>query len=515
MARGRKPKSASIPSTQAETPASELNFGLLSQMNTNGWFNNPIWMNNLLKEMSTLSAKYTRDQVLSWLVNYRDHEKELMELNQYLLVSSQHFRRLVDYFIEMPKFIPILYPADSDLTEEDIKSPAFKKSMKKSYDWLEKFNCEDEGKKIFRTSLEEDIGYYYKRENGDSITFQRLPSQWCKLVSRNNVTFNIAFNFMFFWRLGMNIKDYPPEFSQYINDIEEGKRKDNTYAYWVILDPDKAVAFKFHEDTGVIKSPWIGLYLDILEIAEFKALIKTRAILDNFLLITQKIPMGKDDKKNNFLIELEVAGKFQELIANALPQGVKLVTSPMELTATKLDGAGSSNRESIVGQAENSFYKASGTSPALFGSADNKNVGIMQSLKVDETWVFRFYRQMERWINYQLRSVSETYRFKVMFPDITYYNHKDKFDMYMQGASAGYPKSLVACAMGLTPLQFKNLTTFENGMGLVDTMKVLQSSHTQSGDISTGRPTKSDDKLSDSGANTKNNLDNENKNDAD
>lgn len=523
MPRGRKPKSQTTAQNQPQdninninindfsntkldpSVSAALNYGLLSQMGNQNWFNNPIWMNELLKQMSTISRKYKRDDVLKWLENYQQHEKELNELNQYLLVSSQHFRRLVDYFIEMSMFTPLLYPSDTDLTESEMNSPAFKKSEKRAYDFLEKFSCDDEGKKVMRTALEEDVGYYYKRENGDKITFQRLPTQWCKLVSRNDTTFNVAFNFMFFWRLGINLKDYPPEFTQYIMDIEEGKRKDNTYAYWVILDPEKAVAFKFHEDTGVIKSPWLGLFLDILEISEFKNLIKSRAVLDNFLLLTQKIPMGKDDKKNNFLIEMETAGKFQQLISQAIPQGVKLVTTPMDITATKLDGAGSSNRESIVGEGESSFYKASGVAPALFGASDNKNVGIVQSIKVDETWIFRFYRQLERWINFQLRLSTGAYRFKVKFPDITYFNYKDKFDMYIQSAQSGYCKSLVNCALGLTPLQARNLNMYENARGFVDNMKVLPSSHTQAGlEGKGGAPTKSEDKLTNSGIETRN-----------
>lgn len=496
-----------MPRKKKQPETENLDFSLLTQLSNNSFYQNPIWMNQLLKDISTLASKYKRDEVLNWISNYRNHEKELNELNQFLLNSSMHFRRLADYFIEMLTFDYFLTPADTDLTVKDMKSTAYKKGYKKVLDWLERFDVKDEGKKAFRLSMEEDAVFFYKRENAGKITFQRLPSEWCKIVNRNQFGFTYAFNFMFFYRMGININDYPPEFKDYIEEVEQSKINDTTYMYWKILDPDKAVAFKFNEDTGIIKSPWMGLFLDVLEISEFKNLIKSRSALDNFLLLQQRVPMGKEDKKNNFMIDLDTAAKFQDLIAKKLPQGTTLVTSPMEITATKLDSSSASTRQSIVGVGEQAFYSSSGTSPALFGSSDNKNIGVIQSMKVDETWVFRFYRQYERWINYQINKLTK-YSFKVVFPNLTHYNWKEKFETYLSAGQAGYPKSLAACALGLTPNQMLNMCSLEIAMGLQEIMPPLLSSHTQSGKEDAGRNEKPDSELSDEGLQTKNNGDN-------
>ena len=487
----------------------KLNYGLLSQMSNTNWFNNPMWQNEILKEISTLSKKYKRDDVLTWLENYKFHEQELMELNQYLLNSSQHFRRVADYFIEMLTFNYVLLPVDSDLTEKEIDSPAFKKCYKSSKKWFEKFNVQDEGKRVFRNIMEEDVAFYYKREDVDKITFQRLPSAWCKIVNRNAYGFTYAFNFMFFWRLGINIKDYPPEFEKYINDIEEGKRKDNYYAYWVTLDAEKAVAFKFNEETGIIKSPFMGLFLDVLEISEYKNLIKSRSVLDNVLLLTQKIPMNdKSGKKNDFMIELEYVKSFQENIAKGLPQGVKVISSPMELNAQKLDGGSGQSKQSIVGIAEDAFYQSGGVAQSLFGSKDNKNIGILQSIKVDESWVLRFYRQFERWINFQLRLIGGKYRFKVWFPDITLYNASDKADMFLKASQYGFPPQLLFCALGATPNDYDNMSMMSKVYKIIENMIPLQSSHTQNGNDEGGTPKKKESDLTPSGQETRANGDN-------
>ncbi len=471
-------------------------------------------MNELLKQISTESRKYKRDDVLKWLENPKAYEQQLIELNQYLLNSSMHFRRLADYFIEMLTFDYIIVSDDVGLTEKEMTSSAYKKSRKNVLNWLKKFNVKDEGRKVFRIMIEEDVGFFYKRENNNKITFQRLPSAWCKLVNRNEFGFTYAFNFMFFWRLGININDYPPEFLQYINDIEEGRRKDNTYAYWVTLDPEKAVAFKFNEDTGIIKSPFLGLFLDILEISEFKNLIKSKSVLDNFILLTQRIPMrtDKDAKKNDFLIDLDIAAKFHDAWSSQMPQGVAKVTTPMEITAQRLDsGNKSQSRQSIVGYAEQQFYSSGGTSDILFGGKTNGSIGLNLSIKVDESWVFRFYRQFERWINYQLRMISGKYRFKIVFPDLTYYNRSDKFDQYLKASQAGFPPQLAICALGMTPLDFENLCNMAISEGILDKLRllVLPSSHVQSGNEA-GRPELPLDKLSPKGDAQRTREDNKN-----
>ena len=99
-----------------------------------------------------------------------------------------------------------------------------------------------------------------------------------------------------------------------------------------------------------------------------------------------------------------------------------------------------------------------------------------------------------------------------MFPDITYFNRQEKTDSYFKMAQFGFPKSLVACAMGLTPFEFKGLNDFENATNLIEELRPLQSSHTGNVTLDNcGAPSKADGELSDNGLKTKDNQGNLNR----
>lgn len=465
---------------------------------------NPLWMNSLLKMQDTRPEKFSRENIIDWMKNPAAAENQLRELNQYFLNTSTYYKRIIDYFAKILTFDYTLIPYGVD--KGDLNSPAFKRSRKKVFDFLDQFHIKDEFYKIMRILMGEDTYFGYIRNEGKKFAIQKLPTKYCKLVNRNEDGYVYAFDMNYFLLPGVNVDDYSPDFKVYFDELKKGKT--NTGTYYVILDPDKSFVFKFDETNATIIPPLLGLFLDVLEISEYKDLIKSRAVLDSYMLLHQKIPMktDKDAKSDSFLISLPNAAQFHANTKANTPEGVEVITTPMDLNAIKIDR--SQNKDSIIGLAESQFYKTAGVSQTLFAESQNQ-IGIKYSVQSDETFVLHMYRQFEKWINRQLDGVSGKYKFRLKFLDITYYNRADKIDAYKEAAQYGIGKTLYASAIGLSPSDFLDLADYENSLGL-ESLTPLVSSHTQSGKDG-GAPEKKVEDLTKSGDKTRSTGENKNR----
>jgi hypothetical protein len=489
-----------------QSPSQEqLNFEYFNRIvGGNSILFNPLWMNNLLKMQDTRPEKFSRENIIEWMKNPAASENQLRELNQYFINTSTYYKRVIDYFSTMLTFDHVLVPYGVEAS--DLKTQAFKRSRKKVFDFLDQFHVKDEFYKIMRIVMGEDTYFGYIRSEGKKFAIQKMPTKYCKLVNRNEDGYVYAFDMNYFLLPGVNIDDYSPDFKVYFDEMKKGQT--NTGTYYVILDPDKSFVFKFDETIATIIPPLLGLFLDVLEISEYKDLIKSRAVLDSYMLLHQKIPMrtDKDAKNDSFLISLDNAAKFHANTKANTPEGVKVVTTPMDMNPIKIDR--SQNKDSIIGLAESQFYKTAGISETLFAESQNQ-IGIKYSVQTDETFVLHMYRQFERWINRQLDKVSGKFKFRLRFPDITYYNKPDKRDAYKEAANAGIGKTMYAATLDLSPSDFLDLADYENSLGLEDVLKPLASAHTQSGNNKGGAPQKKETDLTDSGSKTRSSGENE------
>lgn len=465
-----------------------------------GFYNNPIWRNEILKELTSTPVPYDREKVKELIKNPVHNEKALKDLAQYLLNNSNHFKRIVHYFATMLDFRHMLIPLDSDENKQ------FYKSYKKALDWLNKFNIEYEFSKIMQTIILEDAGFYYLRENNNTITLQRMPTDYCKIVDQTELGYQYAFNMVYFMRPGVSLDAFAPEFTQYYEEFENGD--ENVPFYWKDLPPEKAFVFKWDENFAGIIPVLIGLYLDTVEIEEFKQLLKSKTVLENWKILFQKIPMKQGDKaeKNDFLIEPDTAGQFQSIIKKALPSGTTVISSPMDITPVNFENA--PNQNNFVGFAQDNFFSSAGVPPILFGASSDSSAGVSQSIIVDENFVRRMYFQFSRFINFQLNKITGKYKFAVDFMGSTKFNQQQQIDNAMKVIPIGMPIDLMSHAVGLKPGYLDNLLILEKMRKTKDMMRPPASSHTQSTNEG-GRPTKSEDQLDSSGVKSKDNGDND------
>lgn len=474
-----------------KTFAKYANQGDMSML-LGGFYNNPVIRNEILKQLTSSPVKYDREKVLKLVENPVHNEKALKDLAQYLLNNSNHFKRIVHHFGTILDFRHILVPLNPE------KNKSFTKSYNKALEWLNKFDIKHEFSNIMKTIILEDAGFYYVRENGNAITLQRMPTDYCKIVDKTELGYQYAFNMVYFMKPYVQLDAFPPEFRMYYEEFLNGNNE--SPFYWKDLDPEKAFVFKWDENFAGIIPVLIGLYLDTVEIEEYKNLFKDKTKMENWKLLFQRIPMKEGDKadRNDFLIDPDIAGQFQKLIKGSLPQGTDILTSPMEISAINFEHTANSNN--YVGFAEQNFFSSAGVSPILFGGAVNSSAGLGYSVQVDENFVTGMYNQFARFVNFQLSKVTGKYKFVVDFLDSTKFNKQQQFDNAMKVAPFGFPVELVAHGLGLKPNYLANLTAMENILDYKSQMKPLSSSYINpSGTEDAGAKKKSENDLSESG----------------
>jgi len=448
-------------------------------------------LNQIVKDLNTRPRKYTREQVIQWIQYPSANEKAIRELNLYLRYISNHFNRAIDYFSNILTFDYVVIPVNN--TEEQMNQPSFLKNSQKVNAFLNKFNIKSEFYKLMPYMMNEDTVYTYFRENDNVATLQILPSEFCKIVNKNNISRIYAFDLQIFNKdtYQLTIEDYPEE----IQNAYKKYKKDGG-DNWQVLDPSKAFAFKFNDWTDVNISPFMGVFLDALQISEDKALQRTKNVISAKQLIHQKIPMreDKDAKPNQFLLDLDTAQMFHETVKSHLEEdGYITVTSPMEMTKVNLDG-GAGVQANIVRQSEANLYTSLGTSQALFNSEKAGNIGLQKNIQVDENYMFGCYRTFEKFINFLLLTITGKHNFNLNFINVTQFNRSDKFKEYLQGAQYGLPTLYHACSsLGIEPKDVDSLVYFENVNDIKSKLRPLVSSFTaNSNDLINegGRPEK-------------------------
>lgn len=476
--------------TEEITP---INFASLSKLVINDLNE----MNQLGK--SSLNIKYSKDQIVKFLLEPKKFQKELRKLSNYLYNSSPNYKRLVQYFSSLLTFDFIIEPYDLNL--EKVNVDAFKKQYQKNVNLLENMNIPHEFLKVLRTAFKEDIFYGYEHSTDESYFIQKLDPDYCQIKSIEDGVYNFAFDFSIFDSDEDLLKKYPQEFINK-HKIYKNDKKNNR---WLELDSKKTICIKINEEIEYPIPPFNVVFEAVFDIDDQKRMRKVQTKMDNYMILTQQIPIDeKNGEANKFLIDLDTAISFHNKATQSLPEEVGLVTSPMKIEAIKLERKNKDTDR--VAEAERDYYNAAGVSQTLFNSDKMTSTGVSKSVTTDEQIVFDVLRQLERWINRKLKNFNKTYKFRAKFLNNTIFNIKEVQERYLKAAQFGFPvKSALASSLGLSPSGLSNMTFLENDiLGLHERMIPLSSAHTQSGDEA-GAPKKSDNEISDSGLKTRDN----------
>jgi len=447
---------------------------------------------------SSVSKRFNKDNIVKFMSNPQRNEKQLREVSRYLYNASPNYKRLILYFAFLPTFDYIVEPYG--LNTEKVNVSAFKKQYQKTLDVLENMNLPHEFLKVLKVAFKEDVFYGYEHESEDSYFIQPMNPEYCRISSIEDGVYNYAYDFTYFDRNPSKLDKFPSEFRVKYNQYKNGMQ-----GKWIELNSEKTICIKINEELEYPVPPFNVVFESIFDIEDYKKLKKAKTKLDNYMILTHEIPVNdKSGNADDFLIELDTAISFHNRAAQALPEEVGLVTSPMKMNAIKLDKG---NKDSDnVAQAERDYYNAAGVSQVLFNSDKTTSVGLNKSVITDEQVAFAVLRQLERWVNRKLKRINKTYNFKINFLDITQFNKNEVAEKYLKAAQFGMPvKMALGASLGLSPSSFNSMAFLENEvLSLHDNLIPLQSSHTQAGAESGGAPNKGDN-VTEAGQKTRDN----------
>lgn len=465
---------------------------------------------DLSKNQTTTSKTFTRTNVATYLGNPKRYSKELQAMSAYLYDFSPHYRRLVNYYAKLPTLDYYIEPYGLDMSKS-VNEKTFRNNYNKAVDFIELMSLRHEFGKALVTAWKVGTFYGFELYTKDTYFIKELPYEFCQISGIADGVYTFSFDVSYFERNSDQLELYPPEFKKMYNSYKSGKPK------WQEVDPAKSICIKVNEEVYYDIPPFAGLFADIFDIEDYKALRMASEVVGNYKFIVEKIPIrDTSDKNNDFKVDLKTVQMFHNKTASLLPDEIGIFSTPFDIDTVEFS---KTNYESDnVANAENAFYTSAGTAKQLFNPDGTSSATLAKAINIDEAEVFSVLRQLERIGTGKLKnSISGTFKFRLRILDNTIFNRKENIETLLKNAQYGLPVKMMLCAcLGISPSAVVSMNFLEEViLGLTSNFIPLTSSHTQSGAEESsgateegGRPLTEDDELSEKGESQREGEDN-------
>jgi hypothetical protein len=499
----------------------------MSSQNMYGSLFNPMILNEVLKNINMTPSAQTRTNLLKMVHDPRRFEQGLRRFAQYLYNVQMPFKRLIHYYANMLSFDLSIYPINA--TEEDMKTDKFKRDYERVWEFFGNFNYKKEFRQINIGMILEDAKFMYLRtdEGTGRITFQEMPTDFCMIDAKFEYGWLYSFDLQYFCRQGVDIDGFAPEFKDYYNNYRKlvndkiyvpnirVEQRDGRWCYWQQINPVNSWVFKFHSIYAGLVPPLLGLFVDANEIDNFKNLQSSKTALDMFKLLIGTIPTNKSKDASltdDLCISADLAGSFNKLINDMLPDGIKFGTVPFSDVKAFDFSDNSQTKNDIVGDALNAFYTQAGIDSAMFNSKKPTSTTLNMSSLNDVSFADVVYNEFSSFLDYQLQFVTKKYKFKAKLSG-SIYDREERFNRAITLAQYGIITPELSASIGLNEHELRSGMNLMDAMGFSKLITPLISANNMSGqDIkNNGRPEKKDKDLTEEGVNTKNTEANKNR----
>lgn len=422
----------------------------------------------LQQKDNSLFSEFKKTDVIKWMRNPSKHEKQLTNLSKFLYGVSTHYRRLIGYFADMG--VDNAWGLSLFGSSYATKSvDAIRKYYNDTLQMIDTMNIPHEYNKIKKVIWTEGVYYGFEMTAENSYQIIRLDSDYCRINGIEDGAYVFQFDFNYYTSHPAELKTAPEEMKRkYQRYLDNKKDKDNKIdARWQSINPKNSICMKLDENIPYIFPPFMGLFLDIYDIQDYKELKKVKEELDNYMLLVGKVPLyDKDKEPEQYLLDMDNAIKYGRQIINTIPEEVGFVISPFEEIVDIKVSETSQREKNAVADAESAMWAAAGVNQNILGG-DATTEGVMKyGVYADESTVFAINRQFERWLNRKIKYqdlIKEKFAF--YFLDVTVQNQKDKVQEYMQQVKVGAPLKLeMLAAQGLPPSRVQQKSFIETDL---------------------------------------------------
>lgn len=441
---------------------------------------------------------YSKEDIQSYLSNPYTYEKQLRKAVTYIYGASSHFRRLIQYFVGLSDLAYVIEPYKLDPKKANTKT--INNNYRKVLNILSSMSIKTQMPKILTVCLREDVFYGTLWVTNDSVTIQQLPSDYCSISTIEGNVPNVTFDFSYFDSNQTLLNYYPSEFQTKYNQYQK-----NRMTRWIELDSPNSFAIKCNSDIlDYALPPFAGLLRELYDIEDYKQLKESKTALENYAMLSMKLPMEKD---GSWGIDLGKAKEFWRNLDSVLPEEIGSILTPMDINKVSFEKSNTGDTDT-VSEAEQHMFSAAGVSSLLFNNEKASANALLLSIKADQAITYGIVKNIQDAINRFVQSQSYGKNFKVNFLDVSPYNRKEVGDAYLKAASYGLPTiSAYAASQGIGQAELDSMSFLEGSvMNLQEMFKpILSSTQMSSSDLESnaatdegGAPTKEVGDVSDS-----------------
>lgn len=442
---------------------------------------------------------FTRRQIINMTQYPEKYGANIVRLSQYMMLKSGYYKRLVDYFVNMAV---INWTIDTEIKQDklfQISKNTFQKNYIKFTAQVNKFKIDNRISDIMRKIYVEDACFGFVTENDIDASIYFIDSRYCeiKAITNGNVL-QYAIN------RSLLSDAYIDTLPQELQILLE-RSKEVSLNNMVTIPYENSFCLKYHNDFTYLYSPFYPLISAILDIDDMKDLAKAKSEADAYKIIYFKIPTNDEGQIS---LGDELITPFIEAAESIVPERFGIIPSPMDVQLIESKSTVSDDKNKVEQSVDN-YYGEAGVSKALISSASSGSE-LKLSMKVDSSEIYRLYRQIEAWIDLQMKLrgyIYNAYQFTYHILPVTIFDIDDYIDRQLKLSQASIPnKGMLLAANGINTAKMLGNSFAENVIfkDIFDMWQPLKTSYTQSGDITDtgGRPKKDETEISKTTENT-------------
>lgn len=495
--------------------------------------NNPYIQNRRVKAISSLPVNYSKDKVAEMLTAPDGNEQGLRQVAHALEWTAYPLFHTRKVYTEMLTYHSYIAPEYA--TEEEAKREDFLREWQLLDKLRKTLDPKATAHEIAGQVLQEGKVFYYPRISVDKphnkvnhAFLQQLPSDWVKIVGFNNVSkYTVAMNLMYFMQPGTDPLQFGDLLLPYLDDfyasaerapegtgkrvifaardrvdlnVLEQRRKqtgdslagdpevysqNGRWFYWVTLPVDKIFTFEADDVSRNAISPLAGLYLSLVQMAQYEQIQLELVQNPLIALFTGEIPYK--DKSEITSTEddyrLSDAGRrlfeylWYQMLTESNTSGIGWFTAPVEnIKMHQLAEAPSATKISAAGY---SYAMNKAGLSAIVPTTEDPKAGIAQiSLQIEGKFAECVYRGYERMMTAIMDKLNLKYSWRFsLFGTLS--TEEKRMEEAKQGMTLGIlPQTIIYMAMNdLSLLDDLSISNAIKASGIMDKRLPLVTSY--------------------------------------
>lgn len=448
---------------------------------------------------------FTRKQIINMVQAPERYGNSIIRLSQYMMLKSGYYKRLIEYFVNMGVINWTIDTEVNDVKFYSVNENTLKSNFVKYSAQCNKFKLDRNIIRILRKLYIEDACFGFVTETDVDISIFFIDPKYCqiqKLVNGDVYEYAVDRSLL----TDEYIDTLPFELQELLLQSREISLNN-----LIMIPYENSLCLKYNNDFTYLYPPFFNLIADILLIDDYKDLAKAKTEADAYKLVYFKIPTNDEGQMT---MGDETIIPFVEMAKQIVPETWGVVPSPMELQLVESKSTVSDDTNKVETSVED-YYSEAGVSKALISSASSGSE-LKLSMKVDSSDLYRIYKQIESWVDLQMKLkgfIYKSYQFIYSIIPMTIFDTDDVIDRELKLAQVSVPnKAKLLASSGINTSKMLGNSYMENNIfaDMFDNWKPLASSYTQSGkdgDVTDkgGNPGKDDGDIAESTDTQRNN----------